>query len=193
MSWLTEYSAGLCGRLGEREEQTLNTRQSLPCLRNNTSRWRRSPFWQFFVKSQIGWRGEKSLFYLHIQAGCHGRIEAAMSSMPLECWVFVFHIHLLVFRLFLLQGSPLFTEDSSSKKTTEISTLLHFEESDGLRGFLFTATNATWAIFSGNLEWAIFTNDRYQWRFLNGRLNVDAATRLQQMAKPRLPHGGQGT
>lgn len=101
-------------------------------------------------------REKKSLFYLHIQAGCQGRNEAVMSSMPLECWVFVFHIHLLVFRLFLLWDSPLFTEDSNSEKTTEISTLLHFEESDGLRGFLFTPTNATWAIFSGNLEWEIY-------------------------------------
>lgn len=29
--------------------------------------------------------GKKSLFYLHVQAGCQGRNEAVMSSMPLEC------------------------------------------------------------------------------------------------------------
>lgn len=89
-------------------------------------------------------------------------------------------------------GARLFLQKTQALRKP-LKSPLHFEESDGLRGFLFTLTNAIWVIFIGNLKWAIYINDRYQWRSLNGSLNVEAARKLQQMAKPRLPHGGHGT
>lgn len=37
---------------------------------------------------------------------CQRRNEATMSSMPLECWLVTFHIHLLVFLFFLREARP---------------------------------------------------------------------------------------
>lgn len=42
--------------------------------------------------------------HTHTHIRCQGRNEAMMSSMPLECWLFTFHIHLLVFLSFLFRA-----------------------------------------------------------------------------------------